>query len=208
MKFPPSWIVVDIYKWLKDADNFATKATNSYVERNQTNAENVRRQTGMGKLCEFAFYEYVNSTGGVCTLPDTTRYELHERSYSPDLIVNGTLRVTAKGCDNNPASWIFQYNPNRDPIFSVDANHYDIFAGMCLLRHSKYVRICCILPVQVLHQHNLFSEPRKAHLAGIKKAIYMVDIERKLDDHFQISWSKNKAAENNIATLKQTRFQF
>jgi hypothetical protein len=87
-----------------------------YASRNQTNENKVRSDIYMGKMAEFAVYNYLISKGKICSAPDVMIYTAKQKSYDADLLINGIAPLHVKSCmvvsgyDN---SWVFQPN---DPL--------------------------------------------------------------------------------------------
>lgn len=142
-----------------------------YLSRAKITEEKAKNDVYQGCLAEFAVYEALKSRG--CTKPDLAIYENSKKRYIPDLkLANGT-RIHVK-CQSEEKgkkygiSWIFE---NRDS--GVHKNKKGV-AAFCVLNEDDSITIHKIVPLQKLHDDNLFKET-KLKFRG-KQAVYAEDL--------------------------------
>jgi hypothetical protein len=88
-------------------------------------------------------------------------------------------------------SWVFQFNKNKSydrdtGIFSndLDSNHLVSFVSLNVPKRIGTIR--AIVNVNWLHSNNLFKEMKKESLRGNKLAVYYEDLEKHLDQLWQV----------------------
>lgn len=154
-----------------------------YEKRKQTNIPVIRKQIYEGKLSEFGVYNWKKSIGENVSEVDVKIYPKNEKSFAQDLMSDGSkIHVKSesadKGIENGTASFIFQYG-NSTGSGGRDWHAFD--------QKSKDPVVFCVVDgdgveivartyIHVLHQHNLFCQPRKTELYGIKRAVYLCDL--------------------------------
>lgn len=149
--------------------------------RNQEDLEIIKYQIIIGKLGELGAKKWLEDLGEKCSEVD---FEITEnKTYAPDLMINEEIHCHVKSQDLNSArtfglSWTFQFSGNgighTDSRIFEDYNENDVVI-FCLVNGSL-VYIKAKIPVKKIHELDLFKEPRKESLAGIKKVVYFEDI--------------------------------
>jgi hypothetical protein len=139
-----------------------------YASRNQTNENKVRADIYLGKLAEYAVFNYLISKGRKCSAPDITIYEAKQKSYDADLYVNGQSPLHVKSCIQAQGygnSWVFQPN---DPLVLSPSEDETI---ALVVATSDAVFDCYI--VKALDVIEMYRAPRKIELN--KKVLYEED---------------------------------
>lgn len=140
-----------------------------YASRNQTNENKVRADIYIGKMAEFAVYNYLISKGKNCSAPDVMIYSAKKKSYDADLFINGTAPLHVKSCmevsgyDN---SWVFQPN---DPLVTTPLEDETI---ALVTATADGVFDCYI--VKAIDMLFMYKPPRKIELN--KKVLYEQDL--------------------------------
>lgn len=172
---------------LKQAQDFATRLmpTICYlVDRNQSDPAIIQHQNVIGKLGEFAVRRLLKSRGLNCS--PVNLEVTNNKSFDADLIIAGRIRVHVKSQDVPQAkgfglSWSFGIGDkdgnkggHRDKeIF----DHYtDTDMLITCIVADEWIGVCAEIPVHKLHDLNLFRDPKKKALIGIKKVVYFKDI--------------------------------
>lgn len=166
-------------------NKFAEKSVDSsvdhYEKRNQSNKANIKEQISIGKVGEFGAYFYLQGMISNISKPDLKIYNSENKSFDYDLKsdkynvhVKSQLMTTAYEFG---LSWTFQYgNKNSghfdSHIFNNDLNQHIILT----LVHPTFVDVLSFCNVKVLHEYNLFKDPKVDKLKGIKKVIYYDDL--------------------------------
>ncbi len=159
-------------EYKRRARDFANKRDVSVpLKRARITEEKARNDVYQGCLAEFAVYEILKDRG--CTEPDINIYENSSKRYTPDLKLADGTRVHVK-CQNEEQgrkygiSWIFE---NKDSgVHKVRKG----IAALCVLNNDETVGIHKIVPIQYLHDNNLFKDT-KLKFKG-KKAVYAKDL--------------------------------
>ncbi len=139
-----------------------------YASRNQSIESKVRSDIYLGKLAEFAVFNYLISKGKVCSAPDITIYEAKQKSYDADLYVNKTSPLHVKSCIESKGygnSWVFQPN---DPLVISPVEDETI----ALVIASPDAVFDCYI-VKALDMVSMYRAPRKIELN--KKVLYEED---------------------------------
>ncbi len=159
------------------ANEVVSTVTGYYKNRGQSNIDNIKNQTFIGKIGEFGARSWLLSQGYQCT--DINLTVTYNKTFDADLILNKNIKCHVKSQDSESAnrfgiSWTFQFSGqgggHRDKeIF----DKYDIEDRVvfCLVK-SPVVYICAQVYVFQLHEMNLFGLPKKESLRGIKKVVY------------------------------------
>lgn len=172
---------------LEQAQDFSTRLmpTLSYLsQRNQSDPEIIRHQNLVGKLGEFAVRRMLTNNGTACS-PVNLEVTTH-KSWDADLMIAGRVRVHVKSQELEQAqrfglSWTFgigDKNGNKhghqDKEIFKDFTAADmvVFCLVC----DEWIGVCAQLPVHKLHALNLFHDPLKKSLVGIKNVVYYSDI--------------------------------
>ena len=162
------------------AKNFAAAVINTvdYKDSNQSIKSKIQDDHFISKLGEEAVRQIFLDRGVTVVGPDYNIYEGKNKSWLPDLIING-IEVAVKTQKKSAAgryglSWTFQDSELRkDPILKnpeawVFFVEYDD-------RDENFP--CTVFP-PVKIKTLQFKEPRLPHLKGKKKVIYAEDLWR------------------------------
>ena len=154
-----------------------------YKKRHQHNPERIKWNYFVGKIGEFAVYEYLTNLGYECTPPDLTITS--DKSYAADLICEGRY-IHVKTCEDAPRyrytrierSWVFQKNDRL--IYNP---HPDDFIALCILyenNSSFYVNVWKIIRASFFIKNRLYKPLKVKRLNATKTAIYFDDVARLL----------------------------
>jgi hypothetical protein len=169
-------------------DYFAHKVVDTnksyYAQRAQTDINAIIYQIIVGKMGECAVAQWATSTNRVCSKVDFSITKDH-KSFAPDLIISGK-NVHVKSQDVISAerfglSWSFQYGEGKaghcDKEIFLEYGKDDSVV-FCKVNVDKLeVNILAVLRVGLLHSKQLFKEPKKESLKGIKKVVYYDSIK-------------------------------
>lgn len=139
-----------------------------YARRNQDNESKVKADIYLGKLAEFAVFNYLWTAGKEVSAPDIMVYEVKDKSYDADLYINDTSPLHVKSCMETGGygnSWVFQPN---DPLVSKPNEDETIALVVVNDRGEFYCYI-----VKATEVASMYREPRKATLN--KKVLYEED---------------------------------
>lgn len=151
-----------------------------YRRRNQSNPERIIKQISDGKMGELLAYDHLKSMGFDCTEPDFEIYTARLKSFDADLI-SGDSHVHVKtqckeSADRYGTSWVFQAGGSgfghSDPCIS-GGKSWCIFVVINHLTSSGNI----YGPLDMEHVRRHFKDPKLKQLVGIKKCIYLEDIE-------------------------------
>lgn len=159
------------------AENVIETNVNQYARRNQGNRAKIINDIMVGKVAEFAVYQYYKSMGLDCTQPDTTVYEAKKKSFDADLIVSENLDLKhihvksqlLSSAKRYGASWMFQ---KTDKL--IEKPKEVDYIALCLTPDSlDFVELQCILPAsRITH---LYALPKLPQLYS-KRALYWDDV--------------------------------
>jgi hypothetical protein len=139
-----------------------------YASRNQDNEGKVKADIYMGKLAEFAVFNYLWSLGKEVSAPDIMIYQAKNKSYDADLYINSQAPLHVKSCmeiSGYSNSWVFQPN---DPL--VSNPNEDETIALVVVNNSG--RFYCYI-VKATEMISMYRDPRKATLN--KKVLYEED---------------------------------
>lgn len=151
--------------------------TSFYAKRNQFDPEKRKLDAKIGKLGEFAVYEYLKDKVQNLTEPDCKIYKPKEKSWDYDLkAVDKNFHVKCQNVVQGlkyGESWIFQKEDQH--IFkNYKPEDYVAFVSVDLSKNEAYIK--SILSVAFLHNNNLFKKPKLSYLDN-KAAVYFEDIK-------------------------------
>ena len=170
---------------IEKCNQFARKqvetSMSQYRRRNQTNPERIVAQIIDGKLGELYACKEMRKKGFVCTDPDFEIYASRNKSFDADLYCNGRpVHVKSQNIDSAKrygASWVFQAGGvgfgNRDPCLDNSQDDMCVFVTVDHKNQSAAV----LGPFNINDVRPHMKDPRLAYLKGIKKCIYLKDIE-------------------------------
>lgn len=136
-----------------------------YSDRNQSGKDKIKQDIYLGKMAEYAVYNYLVENGKDVTPPDIMIYNKYNKSFEADLFVNKTSPLHIKSCMNvDPIhnSWLFQPN---DPL-TRDPKEDDMIAFVVAMPDATFYSYI----VKGMDIIKLYSLPRNPLLK--KKAIY------------------------------------
>lgn len=139
-----------------------------YASRNQTSETKVKADIYIGKMAEFAVFNYLVSKGKDCSAPDILIYEGNKKSYDADLFVNGSSPLHVKSCVDSRIysnSWVFQPN---DPLVTNPAE--DEAIALVIIRPDAVFDCYIVKAPDVI---DMYRAPRKIELN--KKVLYEED---------------------------------
>lgn len=187
----------DIYeRCTKFSKDSVATSIDKYARRNQFDVEKIAKDIRNGKIGEEAIYEKVSAAYPKLTKPDHNIYDKKNKSWDPDLKDNDSkIRLAVKSQDIESAinfgeSWVFQFNDGKNydcdtGIFKeADPNHYVAFVALNVPKRMGNIR--AIVKVQWLHNKKLFKEMKKQSLRGNKVAVYYEDLEKHLEELWQL----------------------
>ncbi len=140
-----------------------------YAQRNQNNESKVKNDIYIGKLAEFAVYNYLLSKGKIVSAPDIMIYESKKKSYDADLYINKDSPLHVKSCIDTGSqynSWLFQPN---DPVTN-EPTEDDMISFVVITPEALFY--CYIVKASDIL--DTYREPRNKLLN--KKAIYEIDL--------------------------------
>lgn len=154
------------------AQTFADQVleTVDYADSNQHQRQKIRQDHYVSKLGEEAVFRVFQAFDAAITAPDYTIYRGKQKSWAPDLQVNGLpLAVktqTKEAAARYGLSWTFQCAPSRrDPILD------DATAWVCFVEVDPEAHLCRVFPPFQIHELP-FAQPRLPHLIGKKRVVY------------------------------------
>ena len=136
-----------------------------YADRNQSGKDKIKQDIYIGKMAEYAVYNYLAKNGKDVTPPDIMIYNKHDKSFGADLYVNKTSPLHIKSCmhvDTLHNSWLFQPNdpvtilPKEDDMIAFVVANPDATFYCYLVKATEIIKI--------------YSKPRNPLLQ--KKAVY------------------------------------
>ena len=160
---------------------FAGLSNNNYGRRNQRDERRKQEQCFFGKLGEWVAYNRLAPFFADLSRPNMEIYEGRQKTWDNDLKA-GDLAIAVKSCDFRGDSWIFQKS-DADGKAGCDREIYDPNASDKLIvfvqigYKNESGRIRAIAPLSELKARDLFVEPRKDDLIGIKEAVMLFSLK-------------------------------
>ena len=152
----------------KLADIFSKEVFNTnilkYAERKQTDVKKIISDIYIGKMAEFAVWNYLQQDGKDATFPDIVIYSAKKKSYDAD-ITSGDVKIHVKCCvamGVYPISWVFQPN---DPV-TINPSNKDFLALVSIEADNSF-NAYFVKAADVLQ---MYEAPKKVGLD--KKVIY------------------------------------
>lgn len=162
--------------------DFAVQSsTDHYRSCRQNDADRVRQQIRDGKIGEHVVYHSIKRLGTVST-PDLNHYGVGEKSWAADLNFRDPAEkpypIHVKTCEKATAetfgmSWCFAVNDKE--IFGADRNPDAVVAFVYIRINESPFRgqVMATVPVERLHELQLFDDPKLEKLRGKKKVVYL-----------------------------------
>lgn len=152
----------------KLADMFSKQVFNTniekYAERQQSDVKKVISDIYVGKMAEFAVWNYLQRDGKDATMPDIMVYSAKKKSYDADISC-GDIKIHVKSCiamGVYPVSWVFQPN---DPV-TISPSNKDYLALVSIedgvIFEAYFVKAADVMKI--------YEAPKKEGLD--KKVIY------------------------------------
>lgn len=169
------------YEQCKDfANKQLDTSRDQYRRRNQSNPERIIKQISDGKMGELLAYDHMKLLGFDCTEPDFAIYTARFKSFDADLISGDTHVHVKTQCQSSAAkygtSWVFQAGGrgfgHSDPCIS-EGKSWCIFVIIDHERCSGNI----YGPLDMCKVRPHFKDPKLKQLIGIKKCIYLEDIQ-------------------------------
>jgi hypothetical protein len=135
-----------------------------YKQRNQSDVKKVISDIYIGKMSEFAVWNYLQRDGKDATFPDIMIYPANKKSYDAD-ITAGDVKIHVKSCvamGVYPISWVFQPN---DPV-TINPSNKD-FLALVSIEDDNSFNAYFVKAADVLQ---IYEKPKKEGLD--KKVIY------------------------------------
>ena len=152
----------------KLADMFSKEVFNTniekYIERKQSDVKKIIADIYIGKMAEYAVWNYLQRDGKDATFPDIAIYPAKKKSYDAD-ITCGDIKIHVKSCiamGVYPISWVFQPN---DPV-TINPSNKD-FLSLVSIEDDNSFNAYFVKAVDVLE---MYEKPKKEGLD--KKVIY------------------------------------
>jgi hypothetical protein len=103
--------------------------------RNNVKEENLISDIYLGKMAEFAVWNFLHKQKKNATFPDINVYESYRKNYDADIMI-GETKVHVKSCSENSYgnSWVFRPS---DPIVS-NPDENDFVALVVLTKQSTF----------------------------------------------------------------------
>lgn len=157
---------------IKFANDVVNTNVRKYAQRNQTDKKKIIEDIYIGKVAEYATYNYLKSKGRQLEAPDIKIYGAKNKSFSADLS-DGSLMFHVKCMKHDTAkrfglSWSFQ---KEDPLVTRPDNR-DVLV-LC-----EYIdgTIDIKSVIQAKRVINIYTKPVLEKLWGIKKVLQWNDI--------------------------------
>ncbi|HEC64295.1 MAG TPA: hypothetical protein ENI23_03275 [bacterium] len=136
--------------------------------RNQSNASKVEQDILLGKVCEYAVWEFL---GKEIEEPDTEIYQAKDKKHSADLGTDYHIKSCRVG---GIISWVYQ--PKCEYLYT--GKHV-----YCLInKDTLEVTVKYIISGEKLKKHDMYSDPYSEHLMGKKVCVYQYDFKLLDDD--------------------------
>lgn len=164
----------------KFANQQLDTSQDQYRRRNQSNPTRIVKQIADGKMGELLACAHMKRLGFECTDPDFAIYTARFKSFDADLISGDThVHVKSqnrKSADKYGTSWVFQAGGQGvghvDPCVKKGES-WCIFVVVDHETHSAEIHG----PLDMVKVRPHFKDPKLQHLVGIKKCIYLEDID-------------------------------
>jgi hypothetical protein len=156
------------------SDLFATEVFNNsssketYLARNSNSRYKATKDIYLGKMAEFAVYNFLISQGKKVTFPDIAIYQTKQKSNDADLVSDNNL-IHVKSCmlvSSYPISWLFQ--PTDEVTINPKEN--DFFAFTICTDKSEFYGYFA----KSIDFIGMYRDPKLEHLK--KKVIYEEDL--------------------------------
>lgn len=148
---------------------YNTSNRSVYTSTNKSSPEKLVAGIYMGKLAEFAVWNYLISVKKKASFPDVSILPADMKSYDADIVSEGT-NVHVKSCmhvsNGYPISWLFYPN---DPV-TVDPQDNDFCAFVICYPDKRFEGYFA----KAIDLIKLYKDPKLSHLK--KKVIYEEDI--------------------------------
>lgn len=172
---------VDIAKCRSFAQAQYKTSRSQYRRRNQSNPDRIISQIVDGKMGELMVERHLIETGFSSSSPDFEIYTARNKSFDADLFcgkVNVHVKTqSAESAQRYGASWVFQAGGvgfgNTDPCLDNSSSDWCVFVTLDAKTHSA--NLVGPLDIRSIRPH--FKDPKLQHLIGIKKCIYLADIQ-------------------------------
>lgn len=152
------------------AKNSVETNVEMYALHNQTNKEKILSDIYLGKMAEWAVFNYLLSKEKKCSAPDVAIYPKRWKSFDADLTINDGDKLHVKSCmavSHYEISWVFS---SKDPVtHSPSPNEFVAFVvvGSKQEFDAYFVRATELL--------GMYKPPMKEGLLN-KKVIYESDL--------------------------------
>lgn len=149
-----------------------SSSLDKYSRRNQSNHDKIKNDIYLGKVAEYAMYNYYVSRGFKVSVPDVEVYDARGKSFDADLTLYSDMdyKIHVKSHFIGsvfPTSWVFQ---KEDPLVK-HPKEYDIIA-LCNINSVGQGE--CIID-RALNMGGLYRPLMKKSLAS-KTSIYLEDL--------------------------------
>ena len=160
---PPTLYQESLCNTFADSVYFSNKST--YDKRKQTNELKVKADIYIGKMAEYAVYNFLVERDRTVTQPDIMIYSVKKKSFDADLFVDEKTPIHVKSCmsiRDVENSWVFQPTDKLVCLPSAD----DIIA-LVVISDLKEFSAYLIKAIEVM---GLYKPPR---IEGLdKKVLY------------------------------------
>lgn len=185
------------YKQILESKEFSEKVNTSlYAQRGQTNNEKRIKDAFIGKLGEVAAYHLLKNKISNLSYPDFKIYSAKEKSWDFDLKGdNFNIHVKSQNVEQGKrygTSWLFQKGNGKakhydKEIFDkLSPNQYIAFMTVDLVGQTSELKAFTTL--DLLHDQNLFDEPKLSYLQfGNKCAVYYDSLVKFKDQFYDIT---------------------
>jgi len=166
---PPTLYQESLCNAFADAVYFSNKST--YDKRKQTNELKVKADIYIGKMAEFAVYNFLVEKDRVVTQPDIMIYSVKRKSFDADLFVDEKTPIHVKSCmsvRDRENSWVFQPTDKLVCLPSAD----DIIA-LVVISDLKDFSAYLVKAIDVM---GLYGPPR---IEGLDKKVLYEEILNK-----------------------------
>lgn len=149
-----------------------SSSLDKYSRRNQSNCNKIKNDIYLGKVAEYAMYNYYVSRGFKVSVPDVQVYDAKSKSFDADLTLYSDMeyKIHVKSHFIGsvfPTSWVFQ---KEDPLV-IHPKEYDIIA---LCNIDSIGQGNCVID-RALNMRELYRPLMKKSLTS-KTSIYLEDL--------------------------------